>query len=341
MSRAKPPLPIVPLHQLPPGQLAECFALLIERTAATTRDGKPYFAVKFRDKVRTVDARIWADHLLFAECEAGWKEGQFYRIRGVYSEHERYGPQIEIHQLRPVSDSDAADGFREADFIECSRFDSEAMLTELRTLVEAEIVDVPLRRLTLLLLERHAAVIRVLPAHPRAFFPFPGGWLEHTLSVTCSVLLLADRYRAHYPELSPPLNRDLVIAGSVLHEIGRVAELVPGEPGKAPTPTIPGHLFGPSFLARDLIRDAARDVSDLNQELLMLLEHVIVTHLTKPEWGSPRLPAIPEVLILHHADDLDAKLEMYIRCLSRDTAEGPFTEYDPVLKKPLLKQRSV
>ena len=215
------------------------------------------------------------------------------------------------------------------------------MFAELRALAEAEVADEPLRTLVLRLLDEHADALKALPAHPRAYFPFPGGWLEHTLSVSRSALMLADRYIAHYPELTPPLNRDLIAAGAVLHEIGRVSELVVGEPGLPAEPTIPGHLLGHHFLGRDLVRDAARELPDLNPELGLLLEHVIVTHLTRPEWGSPRLPAIPEVLILHHADDLDAKLEMYARCLTRDTADGPFTDADPVLKKPLLKQRSV
>ena len=64
-------------------------------------------------------------------------------------------------------------------------------------------------------------------------------------------------------------------------------------------------------------------------------------HLNLPEWGSPRLPLIPESLILHHADDLDAKLEMYVRCLTRDTNDGPFTARDPVLNRPLFKGRTV
>ena len=62
------------------------------------------------------------------------------------------------------------------------------------------------------------------------------------------------------------------------------------------------------------------------------------SYLTLPEWGSPRLPLIPEVLVLHHADDLDAKLEMYARCLTRDTSPGPFTERDPQLGRALLKR---
>jgi 3'-5' exoribonuclease len=72
-----------------------------------------------------------------------------------------------------------------------------------------------------------------------------------------------------------------------------------------------------------------------------MLEHIVLSHLALPEWGSPRLPLVPECLIVHHADDLDAKLEMYARCLSRDQASGPFTDRDPVLNRQLYKGRSV
>ena len=70
----------------------------------------------------------------------------------------------------------------------------------------------------------NADPLKHLPAHPRTFYPFPGGWLEHTLSVARTCLFLADRYGAHYPELTPPLNRDLVVAAAVLHD-GRIARV--------------------------------------------------------------------------------------------------------------------
>ena len=108
-----------------------------------------------------------------------------------------------------------------------------------------------------------------------------------------------------------------------------------------PQPTVPGRMFGHLFLGRDLVRDAAREQGDVNPELVQLLEHLIVTHLALPEWGSPKLPLIPECLILHHADDLDAKMEMYARCLTRDMAQGPFTDRDPILGRQLYKGRSV
>ena len=338
MSRGKPKPGLARLGQLEPGQFADFFALLAERTKGATRDGKPFYTCRFRDAHRTATCMVWADSPLFPKCEAEWQAGKFYKVRATYSEHDRYGPQIDVHNIREVTDADRADGFEEADFLERSRFDSGEMFAELRGLAESSIADEPLRRLVLTLLDRHAEALKVLPATQRHYFPFPGGWLEHTLSVTRSCLMLAEKYRAHYPDLQPPLNRDLIAAGAVLHEIGRVAELEPTQPSEA---TVPGRLFGHLFLGRDLVRDAAREQEDVNPELLQLLEHMLVSHLSLPEWGSPRLPLVPEVLILHHADDLDAKLEMFARCLRRDVSAGPFTERDPVLGRQLLKERSV
>jgi 3'-5' exoribonuclease len=152
-------------------------------------------------------------------------------------------------------------------------------------------------------------------------------------------LQLVDKYSAHYPDLQPPLNRDLVVAGAILHDIGRVVEL--NDDALKTEPTVPGRLVGHLLLGRDLVRDTARELGDVDPELVQLLEHLIISHLELPSWGSPRLPLIPEVLILHHADDLDAKLEMYARCLSRDKEDGPFTARDPVLGRRLYKGRKI
>jgi 3'-5' exoribonuclease len=327
------------LSELSPGQYADCFVLLSARSRGATRDGKPYFSCRFRDAKRTVSFMVWADGGWFEDCEAAWRQGEFYKVRARYVEHEKYGPQLDIENIRRVTEADRADGFDPAQFIDGSRFDPAAMLAELTGIVEKEIADEPLRRLVRTILERHAEPLKNLPATLRHFFPFPGGLLEHTLSVTKNCMFLADRYLAHYPDLTPPLNRDLVIAGAVLHDIGRVLELA-GEP-QAVEPTIPGRLFGHLFLGRDLVRDTARELGDVNPELVQLLEHLIISHLNLPEWGSPRLPLVPECLILHHADDLDAKIEMYARCLTNDTEEGPFTARDSVLGRRLFKGRGV
>jgi 3'-5' exoribonuclease len=340
MSKAKPTP--VPVSELTPGQHADFFALLSEKTRGTTRDSKPYYACRFRDARRIVALMVWQDSPFFEPCERDWQVGQFYKLRAVFGEHERYGPQLtELHAIRPVTEADRAEGFDPSQFVEHSRYDAAAMLAELKGLAESNIADEPLRRLVQTLLDRHAEALKRLPATRDRFYPFAGGLLEHTLSVTRSCLHLAERYATHYTELRPPLNRDLVVAAAILHDIGRVLEFGEAAPGVSPAYTVPGRLVGHLILGRDLVRDTAREQGDVNPELVQMLEHIILSHLALPEWGSPRLPLVPECLILHHADDLDAKLEMYVRCLSRDRAEGPFTERDPVLNRPLFKGRSV
>lgn len=339
MSKAKKPV-LAKLSELQPGNYVDCFVQFAEKARGTTRDGNPFFTCKFRDARRTVGAvPIWGDAPLFEPAEA-WQVGQFFKVRATYVEHEKYGPQLDIEQIRQVEDRDRADGFSELDFVERSRHEPDEMFADLEALVTADVGDVPLRTLALNILRANAAQLKMLPGSVRHYYPFAGGWLEHTLSVSRSCAWLAERYATLFPELNPPLNRGLVIAAAALHDIGRVRELdtPPGQPAK---PGIEGELFGHLFLAYDVIRTAAKDVDDLDPELLNLLLHCVITHQKLPAWGSPSLPCIPEVLILHHADDLDAKMEMYARCLTRDTAEGAFTDRDPALGRQLLKGRKV
>src|SRR5262249_37197857 len=222
-------------------------------------------------------------------------------------------------------------------FVESSRFKGDAMLAELKQVAQENIADEPLRRLVITLLDRHAEPLQRLPATQRHFYPFAGGLLEHLLSVTKNCVWLAEKYAEHYADLKPPLNKDLVAAGAILHDIGRVLEL--SDDIVNVQATVPGRLIGHLQLGRDLVRDTARELGDVNPDLLQMLEHIILSHLNLPEWGSPRLPLIPECLIIHHADDLDAKLEMYVRCLSRDQEAGRFTARDPVLGRQLFKGR--
>jgi 3'-5' exoribonuclease len=338
MSKSKPIQ--ARLSELTPGQYGDFFALLTEKNKGATREGKAYYTCRFRDARRTVAFMVWADGPWFAKCEDEWQVGQDYKLRAVYGEHKHYGPQLtDLNAIRPAVDADKADGYDRSQLIESSRNDPAVMFAELKELATAHIADEPLRRLVLTLLDKYAEPLQRLPATRDRFHPFAGGLLEHTLSVTRSAVHLAQRYSAYYTELKPPLNVDLVTAGAILHDIGRVLEF--GAEAVAPSVTIPGRMSGHLLLGRDMVRDAARELGDVNPELVLMLEHIVLTHLSLPEWGSPRLPLVPECLIIHHADDLDAKLEMYARCLSRDKADGPFTERDPVLNRHLFKGRSV
>lgn len=216
---SRPKIAIVPLSQLPPRQLADCFALLAERVQNATREGKPFYTCRFRDRDRSVTCMVWADSPWFDACESEWREGQCYKLRCVLTEHERYGPQIELYNIRPVNDGDRADGFDRSRLVPVSRLDPHEVLAELLHIAHEHIEDEPLRRLVVTLLDRHGPFLAELPASDK-FYPFYGGWLEHVWSVTRNCLYLVNHYRHHYADAKPPLNRDLVLAAALLHDIG-------------------------------------------------------------------------------------------------------------------------
>jgi 3'-5' exoribonuclease len=319
-----------PLAELPVGRQADFFAILLDRKRGTTREGRPYFHCRFGDARRTVSFMAWSDDRWYAKAENEWRPGQFYKLRGVYSEHDRYGPQIELMNLRPVKEGDEADGFDPSLLVEMPPHEPTLLLGELRSLAEANIAKEAHRALVLDLLDRHAEELLRLPATRDRAYPYRGGLLEHTLAVATTALDLAGRYADRF---STPLDRDLVCAAAILHDIGRVLEF--GDESPVPGVTIPGRLAGGHVLGRDLIRDAARE-RDVDPEWLALLEHLI---LTVGERGHGKGPVVPEGLILQHADELDLEMSLFARCLGRDAGEGPFTDRDPALGRRLLKRK--
>ncbi len=321
---------IFPLADLTNGQEADCFALLSAKEELKTRENKPYYKVTFRDARREVSFPIWGDSIFANDCQQSWQAGEFYKLRAVYRE-TNYGPQLDIKKIRKVIDADTTDGF---DPLMCqakSRFDAAQMFAELVSLVEERIVDAPLRSLVVDILSEHRTTLLTLPAATRNHHAFVAGYLEHVLSVTKTCVYLADKYDEYYPDLQPRLDKGLVVAGAVLHDIGKLREIEQQANGAAYTPA--GVLLGHMVQGRDVVREAAAG-REIAPETMLRLEHIIISHQRLPEWGSPKPPMTPEALIVHYADDLDAKYHM-MYCVLRDC-----TETGPVLsKKNLLYQQ--
>jgi len=326
---------IMRLQELEVGQMTDCFALLATRDRAKTRDGKPYYRVAFRDSARTATAMIWSDSAWFADCDAKWQVGKFYKLRCKYTESQ-YGPQLELDRVREVEDADKVDGFDPAEFFESTRFDVEEMFDQLCEIARTQISDVPLRKLTLGLLEVHAEQIRRIPAATHNHHNYVGGFVEHVLSVAQTAVYLADKYTAQYPQLSPPLSKSLVVAGAILHDIGKLIELQAEPPAAGYTAA--GHLIGHILLGRDIVRAKAAELGDLDAEMLLRLEHIIVSHQNLPEWGSPKAPSTPEALLVYFADDIDAKFNMMARILGDVTDdEEEFTGTNNVLRRRVFR----
>ena len=135
---------------------------------------------------------------------------------------------------------------------------------------------------------------------------------------------LADHYAKYYDGLNPPLNKGLIVAAAILHDLGKVRELK-YDPVEAKY-TKEGSLIGHVLMGRDLVREAARKIEGFPEETLLLLEHAILAHHGKKEFGAPILPQTLEALIVSFVDDLDAKINMVAQELRRTTTEGEFTD---------------
>lgn len=311
---------LTPLCELTNGQEADFFALLSAKEELTTRDGKPYFRVSFRDAGREVCFPIWNDTSWSTVCREQWTVGEFYKLRALYRE-TNYGPQLEIRKIRAVIDADANDGFTPAMCLAASRFDPQEMYDQLVALSRDTIEDAELSSFVQTILERYQETLLTLPAAKFNHHAHVGGFLEHVLNVAKSCVYFADKYAELYCDMDPPLDKGLVIAGGILHDIGKVRELAVTTAGAEYTPS--GTLIGHILQGRDIIRETATECR-LDPEKILRLEHIIVSHQRLPEWGSPKPPMTPEALIVHHADDLDAKMHMMV-CAIEDEAEGPFT----------------
>jgi 3'-5' exoribonuclease len=312
---------MVPLSELIQGQESNFFALLSAKEELTTRDGKPYFRVAFRDAGREVSFPIWSDTTWSTVCSEQWTVGEFYKLRAQYRE-TNYGPQLEIRKIRSVKPEDEAEGFDPVMCLPQSRFDPVQLFDELTDLVKESIEDEPLAEFVLAILTKYREELLTMPAAKFNHHAHVGGYLEHVLCVSKTCVYLAEKYAELYPDMRPPLNKGLVAAGGVLHDIGKLRELEVTPSGAEYTAA--GSLVGHILQGRDIIREATAE-HPLDEETLLRLEHIIIAHQRLPEWGSPKPPMTPEALLVHYADDCDAKFQMMLTALADDATEGPLT----------------
>ncbi len=247
-------MPTIPLADMVSGQEADVFALMTAKEELLAKNGKPYFKVGFRDGRREVSFPIWGDSPWAAECRENWTPGAFYKLRAVYRETS-FGPQLDIRKIREATAADAADGFDPGMCRPQSRFDPQQMLGELMAIVRERIASVSIRRLVEAILAANREALLSYPAARRNHHAYSAGLLEHTLSVARTCIYLADKYAEYYPDLRPPLDKDLAVAGGILHDIGKLREMDPQPQETVHTPD--GALIGHMLLGRDMVREAA------------------------------------------------------------------------------------
>jgi 3'-5' exoribonuclease len=266
--------------------------LVLSKQQRTTKAAKPYLIVNLGDNSGQIESRIWDP--LDARIAQDFVKGDVVKVRGCVSRFEGV-LQLKIDQLRTVAPNE----FDRMDLLPATTYDIDAMWLQLEVAVSG-FTDPYLKQLVSTMLAEPAlrAAFREAPAAKQLHHAFLGGLLEHVVSLVG----LAQRVLPHYPMLMP----DLVLTGVILHDIGKIRELA-WETGFEYT--LEGTLLGHIQIGASMIEKTIDSIPGFPPRLKTLVLHMILSHHGKLEFGSPKLPMIPEALMLNFLDDMDAKMQ--------------------------------
>jgi 3'-5' exoribonuclease len=287
------------------GKLFDSFFLVLAKQQRTTRQNKPYLSLTLGDKKGQIEGRVW--ELGDPRIAKDFDRGDMVKVRGSVSRFDDRA-QLKVDQLRKALDSEAD----KKDMLPATSRD----VGELWRMLEASIASVTnpdLKRLLNALLTDApiAQAFREAPAARQLHHAWLGGLLEHVVSL----LGLADRVAAHYPML----DRDLLVTGVILHDIGKIREL---SWNTGFDYTVEGVLLGHIQMGVDLAEKTIAGLPGFPDRLRTLVLHMILSHHGKLEFGSPKLPMIPEALVLNFLDDLDAKMQAMASEFEKSAREG-------------------
>jgi 3'-5' exoribonuclease len=314
------------VRELKPDEVSTAVFLVSTKEVRQKRTGEPYLSLVLSDRTGEIDSKMWDN---VAEIIETFDRDDFVKVKGLMQLYNNR-PQFTIHKLRKVEDSDV--DFR--DFFPASQHDPGAMWAELRAIVSGIAGDHIRGLLNAFLDDPEIAVrYRVAPAAKSIHHAFRSGLLEHVLSL----LKLAKLVGGHYGALQPgSVDVDLLTAGIVLHDIGKIYELS-YDRGFSYSPE--GQLLGHIAIAIRMIADKLHALPDFPVELRNLIEHMVLSHHGQLEFGSPKIPIFPEALLLHYLDDMDSKMECMRVQIDRDPqAEGYFSAYSPSLGRAALRK---
>ncbi len=287
------------------GKSFDSFFLVLAKQQRTTKQNKPYLSLTLGDKKGQIEGRVW--ELGDARIAKDFDRGDIVKVRGCVSRYDDRA-QVKVDQLRKALDGEAD----KMDMLPATTCDVAALWSALLAVV-ASVTNPDLKRLLEALVDDPAIAeaYRAAPAARGLHHAWLGGLLEHVVSL----LGLADRVASHYPML----DRDLLVTGVILHDIGKIRELS-WDTGF--DYTVEGVLLGHIQMGVDLAEKTIAGLPGFPDRLRTLVLHMILSHHGKLEFGSPKLPMIPEALVLNFVDDLDAKMQAMASEFERSAREG-------------------
>jgi 3'-5' exoribonuclease len=294
--------------------------LMRDKSLKSARNGSLYMQMQLADRTGQINGRMWdVERELFESIP----QDDFVMVRGQV---ETYQNQLQfiVKTIEPLPES-AVDV---ADFLPATEGDVEQMFARLIEI--AKVVKQPgLRKLLAAFFkdEEVAAKFKRAPAATGNHHAFIGGLLEHTLSTAELALNVADHY--------PKINRDLLITGVLLHDLGKIEEF---HYDKSFSYSDAGNLLGHLYIGARMIEERSKDIPEMTPDLLLDLSHLVLSHHGEYAYQSPKLPMTCEALIVHYIDNLDAKVNAFQAALARDAdPDSHWTEWNRMFERRLFK----
>lgn len=284
-----------------------------------SRAGKTYLSLKLQDRTGMVDAKVWE---MTNDIKA-FEENEFIKIDATVVVYQN-DIQLNVKRIRRSMEGE----YDPADYIPCTEKNVEEMYQKLMSYIKT-IENPYIKKLLEEIFYKNPIVSKCFKTHSAAksvHHSYRGGLLEHTLSVTEICDFAAPRYKY--------VNRDILIASAMLHDIGKIMELSEFPENDY---TDEGQLLGHLMIGSELIKDTAKKIEGFPKTLENLLKHCMISHHGEYEYGSPKLPKTIEAFILHCADNLDAKSKVIEEMIDNNSNQGNWVGYQKMLQRNIRK----
>jgi 3'-5' exoribonuclease len=310
------------------GEQVDVYLLIKSVTKGIASNGKPFLTLILQDKTGDIEAKLWD---VSPEDESVYVPESIVKVLGDIHNY-RGKMQLKIRSIRLAHEGDAV---RVSDFLETAPMKREDMMEKITEYIFA-MQNPNIQRITRYLLKKYEQKFFDYPAATKNHHEFISGLAYHVVSMLELAKALVNLY--------PSLNKDLLYAGVILHDLGKVIEL--SGPVSA-SYTLEGKLLGHIPIMVSEISKAAEHLG-ISGEEIVVLQHMVLSHHGKAEWGSPKPPMVKEAEILHYIDNLDAKMNMIDRALEK-IKPGEFTEriyalenrsfYKPIFSSVSMQER--
>jgi len=283
------------------------------------KNGELYLSLTLADRTGQIQANMWDN---VADALNAFEQDDFVKVKGMVQKYNGRW-QLTVHKVRKLGDNE----IDYADYLPKTSKDIDQLWRTLGEFVES-FQNPWLKKLVqdFMADEAIATAYKNAPAAKTLHHAYVGGLLDHVVSLFTVCNLVSRNY--------PQVNRDLLLTGAFLHDIGKIHEL---SYQRSISYTTEGQLLGHMIIELEMLHEKLAHIPGFPGELKILIEHLIISHHGQYEFGSPKLPMFPEALMLHYLDDLDSKMESMGAQFEREgELETPWTSYNPSLGRPLL-----